>query len=110
MSGSDWLDNLKGGDAVVVCRGYGYSNYKMDTVERTTATQVKTTGHTAKFNRKTGWAIGSDRVRIVEVTPEIVAKIRRAEMLDALSGKNWQALSDETLEAVMAALGLTVGV
>lgn len=94
---SDWLQNLKPGDEVIVRRsGWGsQSTRTIQPVVRVTATIITAGkgGNEAQYNRKTGQQRGADRYfynALEEPTPEALEEVReirfRAKVLDRLRG------------------------
>ena len=95
---SEWLDNLKIGDSVIVHNSHFGS--KVAVIERFTKTLIITKN--SKFRRSDGCAPGNGwcRNRLQELTTERVNHIRKNNLVDCLKRWNWDALSLETLEAI----------
>lgn len=111
---TEWLQNLKAGDPVIVSGGSsGYKTDRIMTVERVTPTQIKVKGVTCKFRKDGGKEIRKpDRFswyrRLLEATPEAVSKIRKSEKHSALQFDiariGLKKLSISQLERIVAIL------
>jgi hypothetical protein len=98
----EWLDNLKTGDRVAVEH---YSHVQLQTVQRTTATQIilKDGG---RYRRIDGHPPGQSYTapHIAPPTPERVEKARRQRMLNKVKHANWLLVPDKKLERIIAIL------
>lgn len=97
---SEWLNNLKVGDKVVI--GGGLDGDIISRVERLTNTLIITAAG-SRF-RKDGHAPGQSRCILQEPTPEILNRIRRVNLARHFRRYDWQELPLETLVAVFKLL------
>lgn len=78
----EWRRHLHEGRGVAICNmGNHKDRYSIGTVERCTATQLIVSNHVGysiRFNRETGRQVGTGRMEIEEITPEIRAMIKEA--------------------------------
>lgn len=104
MTEREWLDGLKAGDEVNL-RGSFERVGCIASVERVTATQIVLAGRGGRYRRKngrlvggTGWGVPS----IHEATPEVRAKVWRANAERRLGRCQWHALTDDQIARVLA--------
>lgn len=72
----EWLKNLEPGDKVILESHYSKN---IETVERTTKTQIILKGIKIKFRKSSGYQIGGDiwsKMSIHEATPKKIKKIQ----------------------------------
>lgn len=114
---ADWIEKLKAGDTVGVrTYNFGKHNYAFHKVVKLTATQVvvlinPTNGTVSRFHRKNGDQVGRSawhHCDIVELTPELVTKIkadkRRETLIYTLGKISWNNFTNEELERVFAVI------
>ena len=93
---SEWLDNLKVGDKVVI----GGGPMAITTVGRLTKTLIITKGGT-KFRRRDGTSPGEWTTGFLqEPTQEIVEQIKQGNLASKLRGYDWRSLPLEILVKV----------
>jgi hypothetical protein len=100
---SDWLEDLKPGDRVIV--DSGFFGPTLRTVERVTATQILV--GQSRYRRSSGSPVGGDpwaRNYLREATPECVAQVRQRSLAERLAKTKWSEYPLERLEAVAALL------
>jgi len=105
---SNWLNELKPGQTVIVGPKGAGDFATLDTVDRITPTQI-ITHHGMRFRRKNGREVSGDQwwwSSLEEPTPEAVARVRadlkRRRMLAYLRDVKWSELSSEVLERAVA--------
>lgn len=103
---SDWLQNLKAGDEVIVRRGLGHTRNYISTIDKVTPTQI-VIGE-SRYNRTTGRRRGDtgwNSANLVEPTREALAIAREAARRELYTAKlrtmNWAALPADALEAIL---------
>ena len=100
---SDWLQNLKAGDKVIIV--YGFGDERLVHVDRTTATQI-IVGN-VRYQRRTGNMVGADswsRCGIYEATPERAEKVRKKKLAHQLASYKWHDYPLKDLEVIWAAV------
>ncbi len=98
---SEWLDNLKVGDKVVVENG-SFGHDIVDSVFILTKTSV-VTRKVYKFRRKDGSVLGEvgrPKTWLREPTTERLNWIKQANLARKLGKYNWKELPIETLRAI----------
>lgn len=104
---TEWLENLKAGDAVIRSHGYGVRTLMLSRVLKVTPSQV-VLPHDERFSRKDGRRIGAKgyyTLSILEATPERLAEVRRTKLVSRLThDTDFDEFPLSTLEAVVALL------
>ena len=81
-----WLASLKGGDEVAIANPtWAGANYVIETIERTTATQL-ILSRGRRFNRDNGLIRGNSYIRISPVTQDVLDDVECGELTTWLLG------------------------
>lgn len=102
-----WLRELKIGDEVAInCGNYGYSDYKISTIEKITPTGRIVVGKST-FDH-TGYTIGGygGRDNLEQITDDIINFIKRKSLYNKLKNVQWNKLTLEKMESVAKILEL----
>jgi len=102
---SEFLNNLKEGDTVVVDHSFG--RVRLATVDRLTKTQFIVGSY--RYSRKDGYRIGQHYGRrdfLREPTPTVVEKINRDRAIDKLRHTDFANIPTENLMKAVEALGI----
>lgn len=99
---TQWLQNLKPGDKVIVS---GNHHESLDTVERVTATQIVLKAG-RRYRKVDGWHVGGGSAfyssNLMPVTREAVNRIRLRQLHVKVAQINWRDVPLETLGKVLA--------
>jgi hypothetical protein len=105
----EWLASLKEGDEVIVAGAQ--NGMSVSSVQKLTATQLVVRG--TRYNRKDGWERGGggsfSRRWLRKPSPEVVAAIKRKELINRLScvsRSHLETISNEKLKQAAELLGL----
>lgn len=111
---SDWLENVKAGDTVILSTGH-YNKW-IKKVERVTKTQVIIKDSNARYRRSTGDKVGARQWEfssIKEGTKEAVDKIlndnKRHELINGIEDIKLKEVSTSILESIFKQLTSTIG-
>lgn len=101
---SEWLNNLKYGDEVVVISegAFTASRSKIARVSRTTATQIILDSGT-RFRKADGRRVGADSfstLSLARPTEELRAEICKSALVEKLRRVTWEKMSADTLTKV----------
>lgn len=113
MNESEWLQNLKVGDAVFISGSGGMGSADcVSSVKRLTKTLIITEGG-SRFRRDNGWSQNSGggyyRRYLQEPTQQKLDDIRKVLLAAQFKRIKWETLSLKTLEAVKKLLLLRIG-
>lgn len=82
---SEWLNELKAGDRVVVSTGYGYRREHLSSVTKVTATQIVC--GTSRFKRSNGYVVGGDtwnRACLVQPTTDVLERVEERQLREKI--------------------------
>lgn len=103
---SDWLNNLKEGDTVIIESGGAVSHRIFAKVEKTTKQHFIVKGD--KYRRNGGWSVRGNtwsRARLVEATKETVAEMQRKKKIDRYRNRLYKLLENRADEKTLLEVG-----
>lgn len=108
---SNWLEQLKPGDKVIVSGLGTFGSKAVCIVERLTTTQIILCGISTRYRRNSGDEVGGDiwnRSYLMEATPHAIQEIRekteRNKAIRAIESASFKTLSTDQLVRIVAIL------